>query len=273
MIYPAPAGRPCPLCNADNRRQPAGVYSSGKWTVKTCPRCGLTYLENPPSYTALAGEFAWEKTSIAEEQRRREARPVSKRLSSAFKTFRKRILRRDKLLALIRQHVSAGPCIDLGCSAGGVLERLPASLTPFGIEISPVLAREADLVARSRGGHVVCASCVDGLPSFPDCFFSGALLSAFLEHESQPQQLLNALQRTLQPGAAVIVKVPNFGSINRRIRGGAWCGFRFPDHVSYFTSASLARMARNCGYHVVRCTIADQWPFSDNLWMVLGNAR
>lgn len=260
--------RRCPSCDSDNRLQPSSRHSRSPWEIKTCARCAFTYLENAPAYEALAGQFAWEKTAAAEESRRRRARPLAKRLSNAFKGFRRRVLRRDKLFRLIRQHLAPGPCIDLGCGDGGVLARLPPTAVPYGIEISPALARAAGMRVRRQGGEVLCTNCLDGLQTLPKDFFSGSLLSAFLEHEARPTELLGELHRTLQPGGVAIVKVPNFGSLNRRVRGRAWCGFRFPDHVNYFTPASLAAMARRSGFVVKQCTFADRWPLSDNLWMV-----
>jgi hypothetical protein len=67
----------------------------------------------------------------------------------------------------------------------------------------------------------------------------------------------------------VVVKVPNFASVNRRLRGNRWCGFRFPDHVNYFTPATLARLAHEAGYVVDPGRRADRPLLGDNLYAVL----
>jgi SAM-dependent methyltransferase len=239
------------------------------WELKICAGCGFAYLENPPSYSGLEEDFAWEKTSAAEETRRHAARPLAKRISNAFRNFRQKILKRDKLLTLLRQHLPRGKVLDVGCGGGGVIARLPDSYEPHGVEISRALARQADALARQRGGSVVQANAVAGLDSFVPDSLDGALLSGFLEHEIQPALLLRGLLRVLRPGAPVIVKVPNYASVNRHVRGAKWCGFRHPDHVNYFTPRSLTQLAVNCGFRVARCTLGDRWPLSDNLWMVL----
>ncbi len=265
--------RSCPLCGADNRAQPVNPYSVAPWEIKTCAKCGFVYLENPPNYAELEENFAWEKTSAAEEARRNAARPLAKRLSRAFRHFRQRVLKRDKLPAMLALHLPRGKVLDIGCGGGNVLKGLPERYEPHGIEISRVLAAQADALARARGGRVVQASAVAGLAQFPADAMDGALLSAFLEHEAQPAVLLRELHRVLRPGAPVIIKVPNYACINRAVRGAKWCGFRHPDHVNYFTPASLARLARDCGFRVARCTFGDRWPLSDNLWMVLEKTR
>ena len=48
-------------------------------------------------------------------------------------------------------------------------------------------------------------------------------------------------------GRPIYVRVPNYGSLNRKMLGAKWCGFRYPDHVNYFTTKSLGAMAGDCG--------------------------
>jgi hypothetical protein len=63
------------------------------------------------------------------------------------------------------------------------------------------------------------------------------------------------------------LKLPNFGSSNRKVMGGKWCGFRYPDHVNYFTVRQVADMAHEIGYqsrHLNRFS-----PFSDNMHVLL----
>jgi hypothetical protein len=71
----------------------------------------------------------------------------------------------------------------------------------------------------------------------------------------------------------VLVKVPNYASWNRRLRGRRWCGSRWPDHVNYFTPATLAAAALAAGLEVERMTLLDRLPVSDSLYAVLRRAR
>jgi hypothetical protein len=79
---------------------------------------------------------------------------------------------------------------------------------------------------------------------------------------------LRELWRTLAPGGVAIVKVPNYGSLNRRVTGRKWCGFRYPDHLNYFTPQTLRGLAEGCGYRV-RFGLTDRLPTSDNMYAVL----
>ena len=73
----------------------------------------------------------------------------------------------------------------------------------------------------------------------------------------------------LKPDGVAIIKVPNFSSINRRVMGSRWCGFRFPGHVNYFTPASLRSMVEDAGLSAVGVGFFDRFPLSDNMWMVV----
>ena len=51
--------------------------------------------------------------------------------------------------------------------------------------------------------------------------------------------VLENLWSVLAPGGFAVVKVPNCGSLNRKVMGARWCGFRYPDHLNYFTPKAL----------------------------------
>ena len=51
-------------------------YSSGEWKLVECLETGMVFLENPPEYSQLVEEFAWEKTFEEERIRRRAKEPI-----------------------------------------------------------------------------------------------------------------------------------------------------------------------------------------------------
>lgn len=80
----------------------------------------------------------------------------------------------------------------------------------------------------------------------------------------EPPPVLRELHRTLVPGGAAIVKGPNFGSLNRMVMGNRWCGFRYPDHLNYFTPRTLRAAAEACGFRA-RFGLTFRLPTSDKL--------
>jgi len=252
--------RVCPACGSD-AASPRPQFSRDPWRVVACQDCGFVYMKTVPDYARLVEEFAWEKTWAAEKVRRRSERPLFRALDQAL-SFRWKF--RKDAGARYRQLFGDGRVLDIGCGPG---DSLPEPLIPYGIELSAGLHAVSDPKFRARGGYVVLGPAIDKLAEFEEGFFDGVLMSSILEHEMNPKALLAGVRRVLKPGGKLYLKLPNFGSSNRKVMGGKWCGFRYPDHVNYFTVGQVADMARENDYqfrHLNRFS-----PFSDNMHVLL----
>lgn len=227
----------------------------------------MVYLENPADYSALSVEMAWEKTYAAEAATRRQRNAFLYRAARLPKALWQRLLRRDKLVSWACRYFTPGPVLDVGCSEGHTLDRLPSQYVPYGIEISAELSRLAQERFAPRGGRVIESDALSALGQFDAGFFTGVIMTSFLEHETNPRAVLAAANRVMRPGSCLIVKVPNYGSWNRSVRGARWCGFRFPDHVNYFTPRELETLLVQTGFHVQRFGIFDRFPTSDSMWL------
>jgi 2-polyprenyl-3-methyl-5-hydroxy-6-metoxy-1,4-benzoquinol methylase len=277
-----PALRNCPLLERASRSQPLS-YAPFPWSLRRCADTGFVYLANPPAQDLFRDAFAWEVTHKAESQRRQQAEPAIHAMSEAVKTFRRRVLKRDKVAAMGRSIActfGAGSIrlVDVGCAEGTLIERVvmgvPAAVAeriePIGIEISNQLAAVADRTLAGRGGRCIHATGIEGLGMLEPASVHLIVLSCILEHEIDPLKLLRRCRERLTAQGRVIVKVPNFNCVGRLLRGRKWCGFRWPDHVNYFTATTLASMASSAGFDVVRMGLFDRSPLSDSLYAVLG---
>jgi SAM-dependent methyltransferase len=268
----SPAGkgihRLCPLCGTDNVKTKPSVYSKGEWIIKKCVRCHLVYLENPPAYEELEVTYAWEKTShqAAEEKRKKES--ALRRGVRVLERYKDELIRRDKLIDLVKQYFPAGPVIDVGCGGGQVMSRLDKKYTPFGIEVSKELSGMAQQITKDRGGRVFCGNALLGLDTFEKNFFAAVIMSAYFEHEAAPREVLQKILSILRPGAPLVIKVPNYGCLNRMVTGDKWCGFRYPDHVNYWTPQTIRKILKDTGFEIVRFNIGDRFPTSDNMWLI-----
>ncbi|RMF35851.1 MAG: class I SAM-dependent methyltransferase [Alphaproteobacteria bacterium] len=259
----APAARACPLCAARDA-EPLPRYSRDGWQIGRCRGCGFVYLTNPPASEALEEEYAWESSFAEEAGRRLKAAPALYGLDYATR-LRTRLFRRDEMAKYRRWFGDGGAVLDIGCGDGS---RLAAPFTPCGIEISRRLAAEADARMRALGGYCLQGATLEVIGRFPEAHFDGIVMRSYLEHEPQALPVLEGAHRVLKPGGAIYVKVPNFGSVNRRLIGRNWCGFRHPDHVNYFTLDSLREIARRAG---LRLSLVNplNLPFDDNIHALL----
>ncbi|MEM9366282.1 MAG: class I SAM-dependent methyltransferase [Planctomycetota bacterium] len=258
-------------------------YCRTPWTLVQDTGTGFVFLLNPPSYESLESDMAWEKTFAKERERRLHDEPFLARVSLGIANLRKRLWpRRKKILDVamrevrqLHRHGDPLKVVDIGCGRGDLLmlfqSRLKArgsACSLFGIELSKGLAAAAQ-ERIGEAGRVIQASALDGAKRLERDSVDLTLMSCFLEHEARPLELLRELRLALRAHGSIVIKVPNFACWNRRLRGPRWCGFRYPDHVNYFTPHTLGLLAREAGYEVRPQKLIDRVPVSDNMYMVI----
>ncbi len=272
----------CPILGRTTVVEPT-QFSRESWHIVKCTETGFVFLANPPAYEQLESEFAWELTSKLESQRRFLQEPLLSRISLLASRLKKTLFpRRNRFFDLSHQLVRNWPpdrpitFLDIGCGGGELLEEIHGrfaavnrQLIPQGIEVSKQLAAIANECFTALSGRLVFANAVDGTSQFADHSVDVVIMSSFLEHECQPLLLLRRLRTILTDDGGIVLKVPNFACINRRIRNSRWCGFRFPDHVNYFTPYTLRRLAEEAGFVVARQHLLDRLPSSDTMYAVL----
>ncbi|UOA26063.1 Ubiquinone biosynthesis O-methyltransferase [Pseudosulfitobacter sp. DSM 107133] len=261
LMHSVSTYRPCPLCES-TQCVPLRAYSPDPWQVVTCDECSMTYLRNPVVYEALEQDFAWEKTYAAKAE-------ASKGSTFASKFVRKLrtnlgVIHRDKQ-AHFRRWFSDGHVLDIGCGAGA---RILPPMTPFGIELSTALHAQADDIMRSRGGYCLKGAGAETIWEFDEAQFDGIVMFSYLEHETNVMGVLNGVYRALKNTGAVFVRVPNFNSLNRKIIGPKWCGFRYPDHVNYFSLRTLRKAAADAGF-TTKLVNSFSLPVDDNISVLL----
>lgn len=250
-----------------------------------CTETGMVFLENPPAYEQLADEFAWQKTYAEEKKRRTKAEPVLARVSGMVKWMRLN-LKKPRLIRTAAHHIrelrakqpkgAVFNLVDVGCGGGEKTAQIPefliakgeASVSPIGVEVSEVLAAAAQRRFEPFGGRCIEQPAVEGMESIETDSVQLVILSSFLEHEINPVGLLAVSKRKLVEGGRVIIKVPNFGSLNRQFRKEKWCGFRYPDHVNYFTPQTLRATIEAAGLKMRKPGWLDIMPTSDNMWVI-----
>ena len=211
----------CPLCYAKDSE--IRILKHEKWELVKCSECTFVYMPEVPVYEMLKEEFAWEKNFSPSKEIK-----LSKKIRRSIKG----LIKRNKLLYLLNKYIKEGQVIDIGCGSGVKFDDIPHKFVPFGIDISEKSAFEAKTNFEKRGGTAICAPATDVLKEYGKNKFKGAILRSYLEHEHNPFKVLDELRETLTNDGSIIIKVPNYASVNRSVRGKNWCGYRFPDHVN-----------------------------------------
>lgn len=255
------AYRSCPACGADTASL-LRAYSPEPWQVVSCDDCGFVYLRNPPDYEALEEDLAWEKSYFAKRAASGKGStpfsPLARKIRNALGMYREKT-------ASFRKWFNDGHVLDVGCGWG---QRITPPMTPYGIELSAGLAKIADEAMRARGGFCLQGPGAEVIWDFDAGLFDGIVMFSYLEHETRVLDVLKGANRALKDTGGVFIRVPNYGSLNRRVIGPKWCGFRYPDHVNYFTLHSLRDVAARAGFRtelVNRISL----PVDDNISVLL----
>lgn len=259
--------RDCPACGAASASSPLVRYQHPDWPMRRCAACALVYLEWVPEYGALYDEISWTRQHKKEELRRLKAMPILARLDM-WTRWRLGLFGDATPAGGLNAWAKPGPVLDVGCSIGKGFDKLTAARIPHGIEIDAKAAAMAQEKFAPRGGKVINSDGVGGLKQLPAKYFTGVTLWSYLEHEANPREALEETRRVLTNDGIALVKVPNFNCVNRMVLGKNWPGFRHPDHVQYFTPATLGAMAKKAGFEV-KFRLYGHIPTNDNMYAIL----
>lgn len=148
-------------------------------------------------------------------------------------------------LADLRRFTSGGRLVEIGSSTG---EFLLAARDHF-----EVMGIEADLntsaLARSRGLVIHNGAIVDA--ALPARSLDVVVLYHVIEHLRQPRRDLCEVARLLRPGGWLAVETPDIDSLWFRLLGARWRQI-IPDHIFFFSAATLTRLLTESGFEVLQ---------------------
>jgi 2-polyprenyl-3-methyl-5-hydroxy-6-metoxy-1,4-benzoquinol methylase len=236
--------RPCPVCRERNAKPHHGSGSP----LRRCA-CGVVYMDPLPSDETIA---AREDEAFHGGLREETAEMFSAYYrdypeDAVVRAFRSNIQR-------LRMLTGGGTLLDVGVGTGLLLHLArEAGFTPLGIEISPDAAARA---SREFGVDVR----VGAFETFrPDAPVDAIAMGDVLEHAGDPRRFLEHAASLLRPGGALWVAVPNCRSTMfwvadalariprlERLAGRIYV----PNHYTYFTPATLARLVDEAGFAV-----------------------
>jgi 2-polyprenyl-3-methyl-5-hydroxy-6-metoxy-1,4-benzoquinol methylase len=148
-------------------------------------------------------------------------------------------VRFERELRLFRKHCAGGAVLDVGCSSGAFLfqlnQRFPGCYQVVGTDVSgPPL----DYAAKC-GVTVVRGNFLE--QAFDERKFDAVTFWAVLEHLLEPGQFLAKAWSVLKPDGLCFVLVPNMRSLAARSLGARY-RYIYPQHLNYFTKATLTRL-------------------------------
>jgi len=149
--------------------------------------------------------------------------------------------------------------LDIGGGAGAQLDAVRAC--DGRVEFTQVVDFDTGAAAiASAKGHAVFCGRVEDFEA--DRVFNLILLLNLIEHVQSPPSVLEKLRSMLAPGGAILVKTPNYDSLDARLfRHRNWGGYHAPRHWVLFTRESFERLARRAGLRIQSFKYTQGAPF------------
>jgi len=236
MPKPNHTVRACYACGAQDF---SFLFDKNGWRIEKCKACGFVFV-NPRYSEADAGaiynEAGWFFSGRSGDGKKNYA---LEELPS--------IQRAEKAVAKIRSFKNGPSLLDIGCGLGYVLDAgRKAGWRVTGIDIS----KEAVALCREKGHEAYAGSLHEAAPALTGKSFDIVTAFDVFEHICEPLEFLAGIRRIANPGALVVLAVPNVRCFSARARGKGWSQFILPEHINYFDSSTIRRILERSGFRV-----------------------
>ncbi|MBN2021479.1 MAG: class I SAM-dependent methyltransferase [Pirellulales bacterium] len=150
---------------------------------------------------------------------------------------------------------NATKVLDIGCSSGTFLFNLDKRWEKYGVELNATRSMLASQYAHANVQNCFVEDC-----AFADDYFDCVTMFAVIEHVTHPRDLVHEAYRIVKPGGVMMLMTGDRTSWRARIAGDQWRLYRSPDHLHFFSGASLIGLLRENGFRIESC--AWRWCFA-----------
>jgi SAM-dependent methyltransferase len=235
----------CPICStalppARIASPDRGNATPGRFEVALCSQCGAGVTLPLVEATELAAFYPPGYGPHTQPDRR-----IVALISMAIRWWQGALARRRPPLVALRGRPT-GRGLDVGAGRGDSSAMLAARGWRM-TAVEPSVAATARIRARGIDAREGVLETVE----VERASYDFVLFQHSLEHTTDPLADLRRAHEALAPGGLVLVSVPNFGSWQRRLFGGAWYHLDLPRHRVHFAPETLERALRAAGFDEV----------------------
>lgn len=150
-------------------------------------------------------------------------------------------------LNLIRQFVSSGKVLDVGCATGYFLEIAKTNnFEPHGVEFSEYSAA----IAKKKFGDTNIFLGTLEQCNFENKSFDVIAMSDLIEHVRIPKQTLSKAKELLKEDGVIMIMTPDTKTLSNKLMGKRWTHYKL-EHFFYFSQSSIGYLAEQCGLKVL----------------------
>ena len=136
--------------------------------------------------------------------------------------------------------------LDVGCGVG----HFPGIARERGWDVYGTELTDRAVKLCARKGITMHQGALDPSNYRPD-FFDIITSIETIEHMNNPVEDASRMAAVLRPRGLLYLTTPNFNSLSRRLLKGRWNIIEYPEHLSYYTPATITALLRGCGFERV----------------------
>jgi SAM-dependent methyltransferase len=208
----------CLVCRSDDLRRLPGFR---RVSLVKCADCGLVFCIDIPTREQLVTHYDQYLRDTSYESH------VSN-------------VRREEWLDQFTKYSQTNRILDVGCGIGDLLNQARRrNWETHGVEFTD---RAVEIC--TNNGHRMTRGPLDPSRYERDYFD----VVEVLEHINNQIEEMARVGQILRPGGLLFITTPNFNSLSRRALGDHWNVIQYPEHLAYFTPATLKRLMHSGGY-------------------------
>lgn len=225
----------CKLCSSSNVT--FEFHLDTIQSLHSCKNCGVQFLDpqlSDQEIDKLYSETYYQSWGIAGKNENES----SKQMKIASFNLR---------LKKIKEYVSDGNVLDIGCATGFYLEAAKKmNFIPYGIELSEYSSG----IAKSKFGNEAIYNGTLETCKFEKGFFKCISMFDLIEHVRMPAQTLAMTSELLNKEGIIIITTPDNSSLSNKLMGKKWTHYK-KEHFFYFNEQSLRYLTQQTDLKIV----------------------
>ncbi len=248
----------CPACHSTNIsaafKSPDGVMCVKGFSIDSCARCGLHFVNPQPTLKSLAQFYEKLDDTLITDLRK---------CNSAY--YRKKLF--ADLIQPMKKHIKKGKILDFGCGLGLFVKALQEQgYESYGIDHS-----ERSIQTGREKLHLKNLTCGRLEDYRPSKLFDCVTAVAVLEHLKDPKQFIKNAHRQLKKNGLLFLRFPSADSLQFKALGRFYNWIQTPYHLYYFTLESIKRMLEHQGFQITEVyPVRTSWHWARSLANSLG---
>lgn len=244
----------CNLCGADDFDIVFAAGRAQSQQIVRCKACGLLYA-NPRTGELDDVLVARHDPTFLPQMLQREHDP---RMDKESLQVRDYAGTRDFLSRLFPER---GRLVEIGCGLGFLLDYFRRDGWQVeGVDPDRLMASHAE-----RALALVVSATTLQQAGLREGAFDVVLMMNVIEHLHDPAATLRDVHRLLKPGGVLVVETPRLDNWTARLFGARERNLACEGHVFFFTTRTLAALARQAGLAVLRCDAVGRSLTADRL--------